>query len=142
MGSRGGGGELTNYLLKLLIFSCHVCTSQSNTLNQIHWINCSAEAETKAKLEKVAEIKRINAQMMAIKSEISKHEDILKEYMLYKKFLERLTSPVWNTNVLTLPSVNMGPPYFAHNKSYLIIFGHIFPPLVIIIKAWDVQLWS
>jgi len=50
-----------------------------------------AEQETKAKLEKVAEIKRINAQMMAVKSEISKNEDLLKEYMLYKEFLDQLT---------------------------------------------------
>ena len=54
----------------------------------------SAEQETKAKLEKVAEIKRINAQMMAVKSEISKYEDTLKEYQLYKKFLEALTPKV------------------------------------------------
>lgn len=52
-----------------------------------------AETETKAKLEKVAEIKKINAQMMAIKSEISKNEDMLKEYILYKKFLDKLTPP-------------------------------------------------
>jgi len=50
-----------------------------------------AESETKAKLEKVGEIKRINAQMMAVKSEISKNEDMLREYMLYKKFLDQLT---------------------------------------------------
>ncbi|XP_057297161.1 cilia- and flagella-associated protein 100-like [Hydractinia symbiolongicarpus] len=50
-----------------------------------------AEAETKAKLEKVTEIKKINAQMMAIISEISKNEDLLKEYMLYKRFLDKLT---------------------------------------------------
>lgn len=54
----------------------------------------SAENETKAKLEKVAEIKKINAQMMAIKSEISKYEDTLKEYQLYKKFLDNLTPQV------------------------------------------------
>ena len=53
-----------------------------------------AETETKAKLEKVAEIKKINAQMMAVKSEISKYEDTLKEYQLYKKFLETLTPKV------------------------------------------------
>lgn len=53
-----------------------------------------AEAETKAKLEKVSEIKKMNAQMMAIKSEISKYEDTLKEYQLYKEFLENLTPPV------------------------------------------------
>ncbi|XP_065065350.1 cilia- and flagella-associated protein 100-like [Rhopilema esculentum] len=55
----------------------------------------NAEVETKAKLEKVAEIKRINAQMMSIKSEISKNEDTLKEYMLYKKFLDALAPQEW-----------------------------------------------
>lgn len=50
-----------------------------------------AETETKAKLEKVAEIKKINAHMMSIKSEISKYEDTLKEYQLYRTFLENLT---------------------------------------------------
>lgn len=50
-----------------------------------------AEHEMKAKLEKVGDIKKINAQMMAIKSEISKNEDLLKEYMMYKKFLDKLT---------------------------------------------------
>ena len=54
-----------------------------------------AEAETKAKLEKVGEIKKINAQMMSIKSEISKNEDTLKEYMLYKKFLDALAPKDW-----------------------------------------------
>ena len=62
---------------------------------------CSAEAETKAKLEKVGEIKRINAQMMAIRSEISKYEDTLKEYQLYKKFLEALTPKVLTVLFLT-----------------------------------------
>ncbi|KAL4227041.1 hypothetical protein ACF0H5_015017 [Mactra antiquata] len=52
-----------------------------------------AETETKAKLEKVAEIKRINAHMMSIKSEISKYEDTLKEYQMYRNFLENLTPP-------------------------------------------------
>jgi len=42
----------------------------------------------------VAEIKRINAQIMAIKSEISKYEDTLKEYQLYKKFLFSVTPKV------------------------------------------------
>ena len=46
------------------------------------------------KLEKVGEIKKINAQMMAVKSEISKYEDTLKEYQLYKRFLEALTPSV------------------------------------------------
>lgn len=56
-----------------------------------------AETETKAKLEKVAEIKRINAHMMSIKSEISKYEDTLKEYQMYRNFLENLTPAVGNS---------------------------------------------
>jgi len=59
-----------------------------------YFANFRAEAETKAKLEKVAEIKRINAQIMAIKSEISKYEDTLKEYQLYKRFLFSVTPKV------------------------------------------------
>ncbi|XP_055999216.1 cilia- and flagella-associated protein 100-like isoform X1 [Ostrea edulis] len=54
-----------------------------------------AENETKAKLEKVAEIKKVNAAMMAIKSEISKYEDTLKEYQMYRKFLDNLTPQDW-----------------------------------------------
>lgn len=56
--------------------------------------SCSAEAETKAKLEKVSEIKKLNAQIVAVKTEISKHEDTLKEYKMYKSFLDRLTPEV------------------------------------------------
>ncbi|KAK2571476.1 Cilia- and flagella-associated protein 100 [Acropora cervicornis] len=63
---------------------------KENDKNSVEAIKI-AEAETKLKLEKVAEIKKINAQMMAIKSEISKNEDTLKEYMLYKQFLDSLT---------------------------------------------------
>ena len=33
--------------------------------------------------------------MMSIKSEISKYEDTLKEYQLYKKFLDALTPQEW-----------------------------------------------
>jgi len=58
------------------------------------FVNYRAEAETKAKLEKVAEIKRINAQIMAMKSEIAKYEDTLKEYQLYKRFLFSVTPKV------------------------------------------------
>lgn len=54
----------------------------------------SAESEAKLKLEKVGEIKRINAQMMGIKSEIAKYEDTLKEYEMYRHFLESLIPQV------------------------------------------------
>ncbi|CAK8690551.1 unnamed protein product [Clavelina lepadiformis] len=67
---------------------------KENDKNSVEAIKI-AEAETKAKLEKVAEIKKNNAIMMAIKSDISKHEETLKEYMLYKEFLEKLTPNEW-----------------------------------------------
>ncbi|PIK37026.1 putative coiled-coil domain-containing protein [Apostichopus japonicus] len=67
---------------------------KENDKNSVEAIKI-AEAETKAKLEKVADIKKINAQIMHIKSEISKNEDLLKEYQLYKKFLDSLTPPEW-----------------------------------------------
>ncbi|XP_064422523.1 cilia- and flagella-associated protein 100 [Latimeria chalumnae] len=54
-----------------------------------------AERETKAKLEKVLEIKALTAQMMAVKSDISKYEDILKEYMMYQEFLIKLSPKEW-----------------------------------------------
>ena len=63
-----------------------------------NYLDYRAEQETKAKLAKVDDIKKINAQMMAIKSEISKYEDTLKEYQLYKRFLESLTPRVCNEN--------------------------------------------
>ncbi|XP_066285367.1 cilia- and flagella-associated protein 100-like isoform X2 [Branchiostoma lanceolatum] len=63
---------------------------KENDKNSVEAIKI-AESETKAKLEKVSEIKRINGQMMSIKSEISKMEDTLKEYQLYKKFLDSVT---------------------------------------------------
>ncbi|XP_032241554.2 cilia- and flagella-associated protein 100 [Nematostella vectensis] len=67
---------------------------KENDKNSVEAIKV-AEAETKLKLEKVAEIKKINGQMMAIKSEISKNEDLLKEYLLYKQFLDSLTPQEW-----------------------------------------------
>jgi len=65
---------------------------KENDKNSVEAIKI-AEAEAKLKMEKVNEIKKINAQMMAIKSEISKYEDTLKEYQLYRKFLDTLTPP-------------------------------------------------
>jgi hypothetical protein len=54
-----------------------------------------AELETKAKGDKMAEIKRINAQIIAIKSDLSKAEDRLYNCAQYKKFLDELTPQEW-----------------------------------------------
>ena len=50
-----------------------------------------AEAETKAKAEKVQEIKKLNMQITQIKSEMSKFEEQLEDCRKYKDFLDRLT---------------------------------------------------
>ena len=48
-----------------------------------------AEAETKAKAEKVQEIKKLNMQITQIKSEMSKFEEQLEDCRKYKDFLDR-----------------------------------------------------
>jgi hypothetical protein len=47
--------------------------------------------ETKAKLEKIQDIKKLNVQIMSIKSDMSKNEDQLKDLLRYRQFLESLT---------------------------------------------------
>ncbi|KAM4022000.1 LOW QUALITY PROTEIN: cilia- and flagella-associated protein 100 [Anomaloglossus baeobatrachus] len=59
-----------------------------------------ADKETKLKLEKAAEIKSQTAQMMNIKSDIAKSEEILREYLMYKEFLFRLSPKEWQDQVL------------------------------------------
>ncbi|XP_047122843.1 cilia- and flagella-associated protein 100 isoform X1 [Hydra vulgaris] len=63
---------------------------KSNDKNAVEAVKM-AEAETKAKLEKVADIKKLNIQIMGVKSEIVKSKETLKEYMFYKNFLDKLT---------------------------------------------------
>ncbi|XP_016370377.1 cilia- and flagella-associated protein 100 [Sinocyclocheilus rhinocerous] len=67
---------------------------KENDKNSVEAIKI-AEQETKVKLEKVAEIKKITSKMVTIKSDISKYEDILKEYKKYKEFLLMLSPPEW-----------------------------------------------
>ncbi|XP_069824831.1 cilia- and flagella-associated protein 100 [Dendropsophus ebraccatus] len=59
-----------------------------------------ADKETKLKLERAAEIKSLTAQMMNIKSDIAKCEEILREYLMYKEFLFRLSPKEWQEQVL------------------------------------------
>lgn len=40
------------------------------------------------------EIKKINTQIMILKSDITKMEETLKEYQLYKAFLDKVTPQV------------------------------------------------
>ncbi|KAM8783541.1 cilia- and flagella-associated protein 100 [Rhynchonycteris naso] len=54
-----------------------------------------AEKETKLKMEKVTEIRSLTTQIMNIKSEISKLEDTLHHYKVYKDFLYKLSPKEW-----------------------------------------------
>lgn len=67
---------------------------KENDRNSVEAIKI-AESETKAKLEKVMQIKKSHSILMSVKSEISKHEEVLREYLLYKTFLEKLTPKEW-----------------------------------------------
>ncbi|KAM5148728.1 cilia- and flagella-associated protein 100 [Mantella aurantiaca] len=59
-----------------------------------------ADKETKLKMEQVGQIKSLTAQMMTIKSDISKCEEILREYLMYKEFLFRLSPKEWKEEKL------------------------------------------
>jgi hypothetical protein len=63
---------------------------KENDKNSVEAIK-RAEAETKGKLEKIQDIKKLNVHIMNIKSEMSKNEDQLKDLQRYKYFLDLLT---------------------------------------------------
>lgn len=69
-----------------------------------------AEAETKLKLEKQTEIRKINVQISALKADIAKLDEKLEECKKYKEFLDSLTPPEWIDQHLIL----------VYSKSYLI----------------------
>ena len=54
-----------------------------------------AEKESKRKLEKIQEIKKINQQIQVTQSMISKHKDTLDDCFKYKSFLDQLTPCDW-----------------------------------------------
>ena len=54
-----------------------------------------AEKETKRKMEKVQEIKKMNHQLQVVQSSINKHKSGLEECLRYKSFLQELTPNEW-----------------------------------------------
>ncbi|EPY87404.1 coiled-coil domain-containing protein 37 [Camelus ferus] len=54
-----------------------------------------AEKESKAKMEKIVQVRDLTTQIMDIKSEISKSEDTLQRYKVYKDFLYKLSPKEW-----------------------------------------------
>ncbi|XP_008590258.1 PREDICTED: coiled-coil domain-containing protein 37 [Galeopterus variegatus] len=55
----------------------------------------AAEKETKARMEKIIEIRDLTVQIMNIKSDISKFEDTLQHYKIYKDFLYKVSPKEW-----------------------------------------------
>ncbi|XP_043831905.1 cilia- and flagella-associated protein 100 [Dromiciops gliroides] len=55
----------------------------------------TAEKEAKAKMEKIIEIRDITAQILMVKSEISKFEENVQIFKLYKDFLYKLSPRDW-----------------------------------------------
>ena len=54
-----------------------------------------AEKETKRKMEKVQEVKKLNQQLQVVQSSINKHKSSLEECLRFKSFLEELTPSKW-----------------------------------------------
>jgi hypothetical protein len=63
---------------------------KENDKNSVEAIK-KAELETKAKLEKIQEIKKLNVQIMSVRSDMLKNEDQLRDLQRYREFLDRLT---------------------------------------------------
>merc|ERR1719183_1690411 len=54
-----------------------------------------AEAETKAKTDKMIEIRHLNGEIAQVKSDTSKLEEQLEDCKRYKAFLDKLTPTEW-----------------------------------------------
>jgi hypothetical protein len=56
-----------------------------------------AEKETKAKADRVSEIKKLNQQIQLVQSDMSKLKEQLEDCLKYKAFLDGLTPVEWET---------------------------------------------
>lgn len=54
-----------------------------------------AELETKKKMDKVQEIKKLNQEIQAVQTDISKHTEALEECFKYEDFFDSLTNQEW-----------------------------------------------
>jgi hypothetical protein len=82
--------------VKLFVKLINLISIPSQELKNENLFISSADEETKKKTDKVVEIKKINTQIMILKSDITKMEEQLKEYQLYKVFLDKVTPQVNN----------------------------------------------
>ncbi|KAJ3417141.1 Coiled-coil domain-containing protein 38 [Chytridiales sp. JEL 0842] len=79
---------------------------KENDKNSVEAIK-KAEMETKAKLEKIQEIKKLNVQIMGIRSEMSKNDDQLKDLQRYRQFLDKVTPREYLEEVLKNKKTDM-----------------------------------
>lgn len=63
----------------------------SESMLQVQEAVKRADAESKAKIEKIQEIKRLNAEIEGMRSELSKFEEQLEDCKKYKEFIDSLT---------------------------------------------------
>ncbi|XP_068550227.1 cilia- and flagella-associated protein 100 isoform X2 [Anas acuta] len=67
---------------------------KENHRNSVHALKI-AEKESAAKTKKITEILMINSQINSLQSEISRFENTLQEYKIYKDFLYQLSPKEW-----------------------------------------------
>ncbi|KAJ3302235.1 Cilia- and flagella-associated protein 100 [Gonapodya sp. JEL0774] len=67
---------------------------KENDRNSVEAIK-KAEAETKLKLDRVSEIKRLSLQLVSARSDMSKCSDQLRDLKRYRDFLESVAPPEW-----------------------------------------------
>merc|ERR550532_2164077 len=97
---------------------------QENDKNSVQAIKV-AEQEQREKQAKQEEIKKTSAKIAQLRSEISKQEETLKEYTLYKTFLDKLTPKEWlESNNSVDPSEDI-KLYFTEPQQLLNIFGEL-----------------
>jgi hypothetical protein len=65
-----------------------------------------ADSETKIKLEKVQDIKRLNNEIASIKNELAKYDEQLEDCKRYKEFLDKLTPSEWLDEWKTVSTVS------------------------------------
>ncbi|RKP02991.1 hypothetical protein CXG81DRAFT_10102 [Caulochytrium protostelioides] len=85
---------------------------KENDRNSVEAIK-KAEVETKAKLEKMAEIKRLNALISNVRSEMAKNEDQLKDLKKYRQFLDALVPKEYRLQHASLGTTHLPRPTSA-----------------------------
>ncbi|GCB84998.1 hypothetical protein scyTo_0025619, partial [Scyliorhinus torazame] len=90
-----------------------------------------AERETKLKLDKVAEIKKVTTKMMAVKNDIVKFEETLKDYQIYRDFLIKLSPKEWKEEKEKKKKETQTPePPKREKSSDFLMKTSITPPLL------------